>query len=1005
MKSRQLHLLAFLNPVLLGRLQSLSRLMMGLGIFCHISRGMQVRRFNSLLISLTVCQDTKARLEEIYRLRHRENLADAVRGNNFTIEDEDGNVILPSCWEQVVRPSARLQIILPSDILNPDIASRYSRTDEPTSRYRQRSPPVVLPDSDAESAELLEVVASISNSSDTTSGDDEESEIDSDSSESDGADSKAQEEVGDEILREVNIPNDGDGNSLVFQVNTKFLGPQRHASTNAQTNHQSTQRDTQTLAGNLEHLNIAKAISAQSDGRTSLQIHVLPGPRTHPTDPGVSIQWFHLHCERLDFRHFKETCLGISGISERLRGLVRHLFDKVEKEKLKVFLDGMFIEPGTVLRADESHQKDPQSAIFSCIPYFDLQVPTKKTPATANHFSSRTLMQSYYPYEPVQDRDAEQAYRVFGNEQRNALIHVPNMWMVNIGPDVVATCAHEALSKSFVQSIEIIKTDLLQRKDEKTLVATIRLRDWDHRKLLYNLDECRSFFQMEQRLKELRWSTSQAGSDRSLQLLWHTSNDTVRVAPGLWSGIVRQKDTIFIDLSLSNDGTAEDENSTDLHVSSNHALPSIPFFHWPQLLDKEKDRTATFLPDEVKRSMQCLESVEKDMLSEVLSNNSLYSPVEKTFTTTAYYRSLREETAEYVKTGLPSLLAATKKSGNPTPDLSTVHKTLVHRQRNAIAEQTLKLCDVMQRSLELFVSPVDKSTMLRKVWGAMKSISSIASITCRRSSVEDDATIDYKTRSSQGWFVRPDINNSDTPASFRKLKRTFERCKKCSSNEMYGTSKAALSHLHKHLRSLDSALSDHIPSEEWIASYSQKEFEMWNEGTARTLKMACKIAQKLFIQAEELSEGVRNDDGQISALFTFPRPLLSAFRQLLVFYFVIERSVFFIEEARSDRRMLLEAPEYMATLPFSTEGLQVIETFGRGVQQALALAREELCAMVKSKEPVGVYKRLSLTPEYVCGWLMRRLLVKPLDKRMTVSDMYREYLSTVVSFGYHPPYP
>jgi hypothetical protein len=71
--------------------------------------------------------------------------------------------------------------------------------------------------------------------------------------------------------------------------------------------------------------------------------------------------------------------------------------------------------------------------------------------------------------------------------------------------------------------------------------------------------------------------------------------------------------------------------------------------------------------------------------------------------------------------------------------------------------------------------------------------------------------------------------------------------------------------------------------------------------------------------------------------------------------------------------------------------------FGKGVLQALATARKELCSMAKSPEPVNVFERLSLSPEYVCGWYMRRLIVKPLQNHMTVSDMYREYLSTIVS--------
>ncbi|KAL1654285.1 hypothetical protein SLS61_003290 [Didymella pomorum] len=484
--------------------------------------------------------------------------------------------------------------------------------------------------------EVLDVLESASASVDHGSGTEDESDLDSTGSESERSERAVRGDIPDEPPRQVTVPTDEDGNSLVFQIKAAPLRPTHQVTANTDANDQVNKRDSQRLTGNPEHMNIIKAVTAQSDGRMSLQICVLPGPRTSLTHPDIDIRWFHLHSERLDFARFRDTCLGISGLSERLRNLVKQLLDKIEKETLKVFLGGMFIEPGTVLRADESRQVDSKSVIFSCIPYFSLHAPIKQTPAATNRFSSRTLMQSYYPYEPVQERDAEQAYRVFGNERHNALVHVPNMWMLNIGSSIVATCGHEALSKHLVQSMEVVEENRLREKgvqDGDAPTITIRLRDWDHRKLLYTLQECRSFFQMEQRLRELR----------------------------------------------------------------------------------------------------------------------------------------------------------------------------------------------------------------------------------------------------------------------------------------------------------------------------------------------------------------------------------CAFRQLLVFYFAIERSLSFTNKALDNKKLINETPVYIASLPFSPEGLQVIEAFGNGVQQALLSAREELCSMVKSKEPLEVFKRLSLSPEYVCGWLTRRLLVKPLEKSMTVSDMYREYLSTIQFQVNHRP--
>ena len=793
---------------------------------------------------------------------------------------------------------------------------------------------------------------------------------------------------------------DDDGNNLTFKLNTAFVRPMDRDTANV--SDASSKRCPQQPVGNTESVSIAKAISTQADDRTWLQIYLLPGPRTTSTDPDISIRWFHLRSGTLDLTSFKETCLSIPGLSQRLQELVRKTFDRVEKEKLKIFLGGMFIEPGTVLRADESHQSDPDSVIFSCVPYFDLQTPAKKTlnAGQANRCSSRTLMQSYYPYEPVQDRDAEQAYRKFGNERRHALVHVPNIWIVNIGSDIVATCGHQALYDGFVQSIKTVRIDRNCTRDEGDLSTNIRLTDWDGRKLLYTLRECRSYFQMEQKLKELRWCASRSRHEKNLQLSWQTKKGQIKVTPGLWAGILKQRDDLFVDLSLPDDTEGNNIDDAVAQLPSSTVLSPKPFFHWPQKTGANDVVTGSLISEEVKRSIWRLEHVEKAMMSEVLSSYGSYSAMERTFTSTKYYCTLSQSTAEHVKSTLKSLPVDNGNSKNPNETHLELHHSLVIRQHNAIAQKTSELYECMHSTLALFVADVDSSTMLRKSWAAMQSICDIAITICRREPLSSTLTDSERTRCvtiQRGWLVRPDINDEVPTKPLKKLKRSFERCRKCSTAEMYGTSQAALLHLQKHLKHVDSFDSSTLSAEDWIINHAQMKMEVWNEGSVAILTKACQTAQQLFTQAKEISDGVRNEDKQMSDLYTFPRPLFSAFRQLLVLYFAVERALFYTEESFRDETTLFGRPEYMTTLPFSSTGLQAIEAFGNGVQQALAAARNELCYMVKSSGSVGTFERLSLSPEYVCGWFMRRLIVKPLEKSMTISDMYREYLSTIVS--------
>ncbi|CAN9387585.1 unnamed protein product [Alternaria alternata] len=88
---------------------------------------------------------------------------------------------------------------------------------------------------------------------------------------------------------------------------------------------------------------------------------------------------------------------------------------------------------------------------------------------------------------------------------------------------------------------------------------------------------------------------------------------------------------------------------------------------------------------------------------------------------------------------------------------------------------------------------------------------------------------------------------------------------------------------------------------------------------------------------------------------------------------------------------------HLTFAPYSDAGLEVLERFGNGAKLSLFSARHALKQMAKSDKPLDVLKHLSLGPEYVYAWLMRRLFAKPLEESRTAGDMYRNYVSKVVS--------
>lgn len=398
-----------------------------------LARSYEVRNLASLgRIHLTFTQSVKGLIEEAYAAERFDAQRNAVLKGEYQILTEDGAIILPSVWESILRPSATIRISFEEGVLHNN-EGYDDRTEPPLSR------PVQVRFSDVEAI-------------DTSEGADE-SEVDLDSTISTASDSDPEAVTKPpEPPRDVILAIDSNGNKLTHSINTHGCGPRTPPSNVSRPD--SSVDSKIFLERSLETLRITKALAvpSESDNKTVIRVSTLPGPKTYPLHDGMTMTWYHLHAKELDFARFKQACLGSPQLSPRLQILVRDLLAKIEKRKVKPFLDGLYVEPGTVLRVDESCGTDPQSVIFSCIPYLDLQEPLVNKSAD-RRYPPRTLMQTAYAYEPVRERDAEQAYRKYGSPRSKRLIYVPSIWMMNIGVDVVVTCGHRPLGESFIRCL------------------------------------------------------------------------------------------------------------------------------------------------------------------------------------------------------------------------------------------------------------------------------------------------------------------------------------------------------------------------------------------------------------------------------------------------------------------------------------------------------------------------------------------------------------------------
>jgi hypothetical protein len=962
-----------------------------------------------------------------------------VKGGHYSIKTESGAIILPSVWGSIVKPGAEIKIRFKR------ILKRHS--------YEYTS------SSSSTHSEAIKV----------ESGDHDkipsESEFEYDSdlsfiSEEELSEHQNPSDLEEEPQRSISIPTDLEGNKLSFKVNTNSGGPTSppvRASGGDSTKAESVAPLNRGTGP--EHMRIAKAISAQVDGRSLIQIHTLSGPDSPLAHSSTSLTWYHIHSERLDFARYKEVCLGVPGLSMRLQKLVGKLLDKVEKEHVDALLDGMFIKPGTVLRGDESHQPDPQSAIFSCVPYFELQPATKRNSATgqANRlFPPRTLMQSYYPYETVRERDEEQAYRKFGNENSKAIIHVPNLWVLNISERYVVTCGHQPLSKDFVKSIEIVPVNPTppQKSGNGNTKSSIRLTDWTGRKLFFSTNECRSYFQVEQKLKEMEHSCTRSGtstSNNSLQLAWDRGDGKRElVTPEVWSTVVRGDNSLFIDLFSLNVQEAKHLRSEIAQRGTSSSSPdriSI-FFQWPHASryeqSLEKDASDSSVPIEEKRLTRCLEFAEKAMLTEVLESYCA-GLVEHSFTSTEFYQKLPEETSGNNEAGVASLRLYETKH-RTTSESAAHHQVVIQAQRNMIAEEFLKFHGIVHATMRLFVNDLDKSIILRKLWAAMSSIRKII-VELGQHDDATDSNIDAQPRRGcpanlrRSWYVREVSSNQPipVPAAADEFRRSIQKCRRCTQNHAYNSLQSAEGHLQKHLNSIASSPSTEAPLkvytmplptvketvsdqkrftkgsrprsvntssiqddvgtavqpnfQDWIVSIAHHQSEELNRVLMAILAQASGAAQKLLDEGQDLMAGTRNEDGSMSEIYTFPQALLAGFRQTIVFYLAVERALHVTWESYKKGSSWYPGQHNI----IEATCLGDLGKFSNGARYSLVVARNELCSMARSDRPMDEMSRLSLGPEYICSWFMRRLLVRPLEKSMAVSDMYREYLSTIVN--------
>ncbi|GAW26160.1 hypothetical protein SAMD00023353_2300320 [Rosellinia necatrix] len=220
------------------------------------------------------------------------------------------------------------------------------------------------------------------------------------------------------------------------------------------------------------------------------------------------LRWFHLQQNTLCLKDLREFIRRYRYLDEDLITIAdRFLEDdcaKFEKKYSNRGHSSYYIEPGTVLRCDLMYEQEPsrsgKSILFCSVPYLDLgrhDVPENPGEERDVHLHpTRTLMESLYDYDLLNDRDSRQAILQCPPSEQNNILYIPQIWYLLCGSDILISYSQLPLSE--------IRGDAIQTRDESSRSLIALVTDLDNHQFSVALKTTDSFFSALERIEALR---------------------------------------------------------------------------------------------------------------------------------------------------------------------------------------------------------------------------------------------------------------------------------------------------------------------------------------------------------------------------------------------------------------------------------------------------------------------------------------------------------------------
>ncbi|KZF21887.1 hypothetical protein L228DRAFT_269336 [Xylona heveae TC161] len=183
----------------------------------------------------------------------------------------------------------------------------------------------------------------------------------------------------------------------------------------------------------------------------------------------------------------------------------------------------------------KSFQESRPLAIFVSLPYIELYAMAKRQAVPdhiwQNSHPTRTLLQFFHHYESTTLRDLKQAVLQMKDTPKDHIYHVPQLWCLLIGHELIITCCKSSASD-------------LQGKGFKFAPPTatdspcaINLRDDHQRDFLFPTQKCASWSNFIEQVR----SSCPDYSNYDPDIYYFTTNKGHTVTPETWSGVLSEE--------------------------------------------------------------------------------------------------------------------------------------------------------------------------------------------------------------------------------------------------------------------------------------------------------------------------------------------------------------------------------------------------------------------------------------------------------------------------------